>query len=457
MPPKQNGAQQNGVDSGDDEFHPAEAAVMEGQNIIKPLRASLRANKGHLTRRKAVMATLIAQMNQNATRPCLLKLVDTQLAWEKKAFKIEEILHDLLEVDAARAAEYEQGLHELGKDMEEVAGMVAEAAALCPDDRPIQVATDGHNGMRVRSDLKPKDLSSEVTPVEYTAWKEDFRTYFEASRLDRGTAREQQQCLLGFLDTELREAITQNVERTRAVFQHQLLDAHGRERTDLQSCIRILDDHFVSKCPVNMRRLEFSKAQQAKGQTLSQFATSLRGQWLECDFNNFNAHEWLMTILANGCRSTRQKEKIREMKNQTWKQVKDTIRQWEADNNEDKVSDQKMQVQQVQQVQKGSKSKGNGNGKRTLPRPDADGKCWKCFSTEHRSQDCTWPADMKCNKCGKPGHKGIACFSKKNNKSQQDKTKKTKVRQVEEKAADEEQSDSEECRAVSSSKEVLFS
>ena len=64
---------------------------------------------------------------------------------------------------------------------------------------------------------------------------------------------------------------------------------------------------------------------------------------------------------------------------------------------------------------------------------------------------------MKCNKCGKPGHKGIACFSKKNNKSQQDKTKKTKVRLVEEKAADEEQSDSEECRAVSSSKEVLFS
>ena len=64
---------------------------------------------------------------------------------------------------------------------------------------------------------------------------------------------------------------------------------------------------------------------------------------------------------------------------------------------------------------------------------------------------------MKCHKCGKPGHKGLACFSRKN-KSQQDKTKKTKVRQVEEKAADEEDlSESEECRAVSSSKEVLFS
>ena len=449
------------MDSGDDEFHPATEAGMAGHNMTKPLRATLRANKGHLTRRKAVIATLIAQMNQNPTRSCLLKLVEVQIAWETKANSVEENLHDLLEVDPARAAEYEQGLHELGKDMEAVAGMVAEAASKCPDDRPINVATDGHHGMKVRADLKPKDLSSEATPVEYTAWKEDFRTYFEASRLDRGTAREQQQCLLSFLDTELRDAITQNVERTRAVFQHQLLDANGRERTDLQSCVRILDDHFNSKCPVNMRRLEFSKAQQAKGQTLSQFATSLRGQWLECDFNNFNAHEWLITILANGCRSTRQKEKLREMKDHTWKQVKDTIRQWEADNNEDKNNEHRVQAQQVQQVrqtQRNQKGRNRTSNKKVLPRPDADGKCWKCFSTEHKSADCKWPADMKCHKCGKRGHKGKACFSR-NNQSHQDRsTANNKARQVEEKPAEEEDlSEPEECRAVSSSKEVLFS
>ena len=83
MPPKQNGIH-NGIDSGDEEFHPDET-VMAGHNMTKPLRASLRANKGHLTRRKTVMATLKAQMNQNPTRPCLLKLVDVQIAWETKA------------------------------------------------------------------------------------------------------------------------------------------------------------------------------------------------------------------------------------------------------------------------------------------------------------------------------------------------------------------------------------
>ena len=143
--------------------------------------------------------------------------------------------------------------------------------------------------------------------------------------------------------------------------------------------------------------------------------------------DDLNAHEWLMTILANGCRSTRQKEKIRKMKDQTWKQVKDTIMQWEADNNKDKVSELKMQVQQVHQVQKSTKNKNSSQNKQALPRPDADGKYWKCFITEHRPQDFTWPADMKCHKCGKPGHKGLACFSRKN-RSQQDKTKKTKVK-----------------------------
>jgi len=65
---------------------------------------------------------------------------------------------------------------------------------------------------------------------------------------------------------------------------------------------------------------------------------------------------------------------------------------------------------------------------------------------------------MKCHKCGKRGHKGKACFSR-NNQSHQDRsTANNKARQVEEKPAEEEDlSEPEECRAVSSSKEVLFS
>ena len=60
---------------------------------------------------------------------------------------------------------------------------------------------------------------------------------------------------------------------------------------------------------------------------------------------------------------------------------------------------------------------------------------------------------MKCHKCGKLGHKGIGCFSRK-----KDPSKKNKVRLLEEKSADKEDlSEPEKCRAVNSSKEVLFS
>jgi len=60
---------------------------------------------------------------------------------------------------------------------------------------------------------------------------------------------------------------------------------------------------------------------QEKGQTLSQFAISLRGAWLECSFDRMDPHEWLQTILAHGCRSTRQKDKLRELRGMPWQRI----------------------------------------------------------------------------------------------------------------------------------------
>jgi hypothetical protein len=209
-----------------------------------------------------------------------------------------------------------------------------------------------------------------------------------------------------------------------------------------------------------MRRLEFSKSTQEKGQSLTQFATQLRGLWLECDFNNFNPHEWLVTILAHGCRSARQKEKIRDMKDRTWNEIKEAIKQWEADYLEDKSSEHKAshQPHQAQQVQQNGNKK-QRKPKKSVPPGAIEGQCWRCTSKNHHGSECKIAKDTVCNNCGKTGHIGKACF--KNNIKQQTKrdASKPKARQVEEKSDDHEAdiSDSEECRAVNSSREVLFS
>ena len=42
------------------------------------------------------------------------------------------------------------------------------------------VIGDSHGRVRVRTDLQPNTLSSEASPVEFTTYKKDFTTYFEA-------------------------------------------------------------------------------------------------------------------------------------------------------------------------------------------------------------------------------------------------------------------------------------
>jgi hypothetical protein len=412
------------------------------------LLASLRAHKGHKTRRRKPIAALIAVMNNNPTKRTMKKLLAAEEDWINKAHDIEKILVDLSNIDRDNEANYNDQLEEL---TEEITEMTRDVARACEpiDVEEVSVVGDSHTGMRVRTDLKPNTLSAEASPVEFTTWKEDFTTYFEASRLERGTAREQQQALLTFLDEELRRTITQNVERTRAVFQAQLLDEHGEEREDIDSCMAILDTHFESQSPINMRRLEFCKMQQKKGQTLTQYADSLRGMWMECAFEDFDPHEWLLTILANGCRNSRQKEKIREMKDRTWKDIKQAIKQWEADNNEDRNHDEQAKAvygakQKPQRKQITSKK---------------EGFCYRCGDKNHAAPDCKISKDIICRKCSKKGHLAKACMSrnaKTDNKTFQNKKKALQVAEEEynEPAGSEEE---EECQAVSSGREILFS
>ena len=412
------------------------------------LLASLRAHKGHKTRRRKPIAALIAVMNNNATKRTMKKLLAAEMEWMNKAHDIERILVELVNVDRENEATYNEQLEEITEEITEMTRDVARACEAI-DEEEISVVGDSHTGMRVRTDLKPNTLSAEASPVEFTTWKEDFTTYFEASRLERGTAREQQQALLTFLDEELRRAITQNVERTRAVFQAQLLDEHGEEREDIDSCMTILDAHFESQSPINMRRLEFCKMQQKKGQTLTQFADSLRGMWMECAFEDFDPHEWLLTILANGCRSTRQKEKIRDMKNRTWKEIKHAIKQWEADSNEDKNNEE-----QAKAVY-GAKPKLQKKPLTTKK----DGFCYRCGNKDHAAPDCKLAKDVVCRKCSKKGHLAKACMSrnpKTDNKTFQN-TKKKALQVAEDECHEPAGSEEEECQAVSSGREILFS
>ena len=209
--------------------------------------------------------------------------------------------------------------------------------------------------------------------------------------------------------------------------------------------MKMLENYFDTKNPISLRRIEFSRMTQEKGQSLSNFATKLRGLWIQCDFADLDPEEWLLTVLAHGCRSKHYKDKLRELKGRPWRYIKESIQQWEADQNEDKGAN----VDQVRQVQK------SDNRKRDQPRKkSAEGKCYRCGSTQHKAGDCKLSRDIDCNNCGKKGHLARVCMGKK-----QEEKKKGKARQVKEEdhAGTDTESSEDTCEAVGASRDVLFS
>ena len=102
------------------------------------LIASLRAHKGHKTRRRKPIAALIAVMNNNATKRTMKKLLEAEMEWMNKAHDIERILVELANVDRENEAQYNKQLEEL---TEEITEMTRDVARAC---EPIDIKQRPH-------------------------------------------------------------------------------------------------------------------------------------------------------------------------------------------------------------------------------------------------------------------------------------------------------------------------
>jgi hypothetical protein len=203
-------------------------------------------------------------------------LMDYQVTLRKGYKKLSHayilLLDDLpddLDEDSRKARDrYKKGRDEIDERYMDLNVMFLEALAKIqkplPENQPSQVQNPHTTANdKAAMQLKPFTLTREHTPTELTDWLDRFHDFYNASNLGAKDIPGQQSYFKLFMKPNLYMQIRSKITAGTAIYA-----AHGNPDV---CCIDLLKDEFLIHYPLTVRRLDFFKLAQTKGQLFTDF------------------------------------------------------------------------------------------------------------------------------------------------------------------------------------------
>ena len=125
----------------------------------------------------------------------------------------------------------------------------------------------------------------------------------------------------------------------------------------------------------------------------------------ECNLHNISHEDVILLVATMHCNKEEQRKDKKRYRNPTWlavEQLAENYKRFMVDKEPHKVG-------QVKRID--NKKKKEGNGKPNQSTQQLQGKCFRCGSTGHKSNDCKLDQTSKCLSCGKAGHLAKVCLS----------------------------------------------
>ena len=152
--------------------------------------------------------------------------------------------------------------------------MGAIASITKPTEAPIR---DQPLEAKVNNTLKPPILTQENTPAELRAWIEQFRAFFNSSRLETVPVLEQQVYLKICLAPELLLLISSKINPSTTIF-------------GTNGCVQILQEEFFIIYQLFKRRMEFFQMTQNANEEFSNYAAKLQKVGDEADLERLSVN-----------------------------------------------------------------------------------------------------------------------------------------------------------------------
>ena len=241
--------------------------------------------------------------------------------------------------------------------------------------------------VKIRVDLKPETLANDATPVEFRIWTKEFKVFFRSSNLWKGEKIKQQQALIKLIDSALAAKLRGKIDDDTPVFT-EATAAHNMAgeavpmdaRPQGTSCFAILETHFkVTTHSLN----ELLKLKPTQGEQFTSYMSRLKETSEECDLQNISQEDVVLLIAPMHCNKEELRKNIKRYRNPTWLAVEQLAENYERS----MVYEEPHKVRQVKRQDNKKKKKSNNKS----PNPSTQqlqGKCFRCGSTGHKSNDC---------------------------------------------------------------------
>jgi hypothetical protein len=243
---------------------------------LNNMAASYRAQTGHLTRAVKAANVLVKEAALRPPSRVFLEQLKRALAavrdQEKKCAAICEDIRDAQDQTEANEDHIKGCLTRDADRAEEVSVAVTREMARCEIGlRPPAVGAPGPVGQVQRvickpeKDLKPQELTADMTPVEFAYWVDAFEAYHAGSHMEVATIAVQQAFFKACVHSILYNCIKSNI-----------VSGVTPVLGPGDSVMELMRDEFLLEHLLFSRRLAFFPFKQGKGQSMSDAVNDLQ-------------------------------------------------------------------------------------------------------------------------------------------------------------------------------------
>jgi hypothetical protein len=270
--------------------------------------------------------------------------------------------------------------------------------------------------------LKPKKLSKEFKPEEFTAWVKRYKEYYDSGNMAAKTVEKQRANLNSCLEPDMQCVLDNRVDDVRRVIW---------DKDD--ACIAVLKEQFMRLYPLYSRRQQFYTMECPRGQSMAEFRLKIVRAAKEANIAEMKEDDHISVKLITSCTDQKLKMKMLEMEKPTREKLEAVI-----DTHESAMAGEQSLRATVEKANRAGQPKRGGGARGS----SSSSKCGTCGrNVDHGNKPC-WAKTKKCNECGVVGHLAAVCKAK------------AKATREEPAAEEKEEQQPEQARVVRSKNEV---